>query len=469
MNTGFYNRNAALAPTIWPVGALCRAIADSLDARFNPVAVRGEISGFTRASSGHCYFSLKDASGQLRCAMFRRAAGLIGFNPREGDEVEVRGRLGVYEARGDLQLIVESMARAGQGQLFEQFLRLKAQLEAEGLFDATRKRPLPAMPRGIGLVTSLGAAALHDVLTALARRVPHIPVVLSPAPVQGPGAPEALINALSLLYEMAQESSEAQADPAEDSSRIPIDLILLVRGGGSIEDLWAFNDESLARAILRSPVPVVVGVGHETDFSIADFVADLRAPTPTAAAELASVPQEVLRNAQKQLSGRLAQALRRRLDAEAQRLDIAQGRMGRPSARLAGEHRQIDRQAQRLVHAARIRLERERSALTRLAERLARTPVPYLAREGERIARTADRLPQAAERALVNARERLDRAGLRLAALDPQRVLERGYAWLEDENAHPVTHAAAAHPGQRLRAILADGKVDLNVLKSFSG
>lgn len=457
MNTGSFNRNPAVAPSVWPVGALCRAVADSLEARFNPVAVRGEISGFTRASSGHCYFSIKDEGGQLRCAMFRRAASLLSFNPREGDSVEVRGRLGVYEARGDLQLIVESMARAGQGQLFEQFLRLKAQLEAEGLFEAARKRPLPAMPRAIGLVTSLGAAALHDVLTALARRVPHIPVVLAPAPVQGAGAPEALIASLSQLYQLAQ----AAPGHAE-----PIDLILLVRGGGSIEDLWAFNDEALARAIVRSPVPVIVGVGHETDFSIADFVADLRAPTPTAAAELASVPGESLRQALDQFSARLSQALGRRLDAEAQRLDVAQTRLGRPSARLAGERRLIDRQIQRLGHAARLRLERERAALARQGERLARVPAPWLMREGERLERAAARLPTAAERTVAAARERLERAALRLAALDPQRVLERGYAWLEDENGHPVTRAAAARTGQALSATLADGKVDLAVLGS---
>ncbi|MGB3071809.1 MAG: exodeoxyribonuclease VII large subunit [Ottowia sp.] len=457
MNTGFFNRNPAVAPSVWPVGALCRAVADSLEARFNPVAVRGEISGFTRASSGHCYFSIKDEGGQLRCAMFRRAAGLLNFNPREGDSVEVRGRLGVYEARGDLQLIVESMSRAGQGQLFEQFLRLKAQLEAEGLFDAARKRPLPAMPRAIGLVTSLGAAALHDVLTALARRVPHIPVVLAPAPVQGAGAPEALIGALAQLYQLAE-------DPPEDAE--PIDLILLVRGGGSIEDLWAFNDEALARAIVRSPVPVIVGVGHETDFSIADFVADLRAPTPTAAAELASVPGESLLLALDQSSARLSQALVRRLDAEAQRLDVAQSRLGRPSARLAGERRLIDRQIQRLGHATRLRLERERAALTRQSERLSRVPGPWLVREGERLERAAARLPTAADRTLAATKERLERAALRLAALDPQRVLERGYAWLEDENAHPVTRASAVRPGQTLSATLADGKVDLSVLGS---
>lgn len=396
----------------------------------------------------------------MRCAMFRRAAGLLSFQPREGDAVEVRGRLGVYEARGDLQLIVESMQRAGQGQLFEQFLRLKAQLEAEGLFDAARKRPLPAMPRGIGIVTSRGAAALHDVLTALARRVPHIPVVLAPAPVQGAGAPEALIQALSSLYSLAQTPS--------GSNPTPVDLILLVRGGGSIEDLWAFNNEALARTIIQSPVPVIVGVGHETDFSIADFVADLRAPTPTAAAELASMPRETLLSVQEQLAARMSQALGRRLDAEVQRLDFAQSRLGRPSARLAGERRLLDRQVQRLGHAARLRLEREGAVMLRLGERLKRAPAPLLLREKERLSRAEARLPVSAERTLATARERLERAALRLSGLDPQRVLERGYAWLEDENAHPVTHADAVRPGQKVSATLADGKVDLTVLGARS-
>jgi exodeoxyribonuclease VII large subunit len=246
---------------VWEVGALCRAVGDALQARFNPVAVRGEISGFSRAASGHCYFSVKDAGGQIRCAMFRRAAQLMDFSPRDGELVELRGRLGVYEQRGDLQLVVESMQRAGQGALFEQFLRLKAQLEAEGLFDTARKRSLPPLPRGIGVVTSPGAAALHDVITALRRRVPHIPVVLVPALVQGAQAPASLIEALQRLYALAQEGAATVAGAP------PIDAILLVRGGGSIEDLWAFNDERLARTIVQSPVPLVSGVGHETELS----------------------------------------------------------------------------------------------------------------------------------------------------------------------------------------------------------
>jgi exodeoxyribonuclease VII large subunit len=274
---------------VWQVGALCRAVADALDARFNPVAVRGEITGFSRAASGHCYLSLKDETGQIRCAMFKRAASLLNFSPRDGELVEVRGRLGVYEPRGDLQLIIESMSRSGQGNLFEQFLRLKEKLEGEGLFDAGRKRSLPLAPRGIGVVTSLGAAALHDVVTALQRRVPHIPVVVAPASVQGAGAPGELVKALSSLYLLTPEGRGMVADlPSKagqfllQSDKQPVvDVILLVRGGGSMEDLWAFNDEQLARTIVRSPVPVISGVGHETDFTIADFCADLRAPTPT--------------------------------------------------------------------------------------------------------------------------------------------------------------------------------------------
>ena len=453
MKPGFSPLDPAAAPRVWQVGALTRAVAHALEARFNPVAVRGEVSGFARAASGHCYFALKDATGQLRCAMFRRAASLLDFVPAEGDQVELRGRLSVYEPRGELQLVVESMARAGQGALFEQFLRLKARLEAEGLFDAERKRALPALPRGIGVVTSLGAAAWRDVLHALARRVPHIPVLLAPAAVQGAGAPAELQRALRQLYRQA-EPGAAQ----------PIDLILLVRGGGSIEDLWAFNDETLARTIAASPVPVISGVGHETDFTIADFVADLRAPTPTAAAELASAPREQWLAAAQAQHERLQRALRRRLDAEAQRIDWLAGRVGRPSAALATERLRLDRATQRLRHALALRLERERAQWMRRAERLPRTAPPLLAAEHQRLARLAQRLPAALMRQRDTAHERLMRAALRLDALDPQRVLERGYAWLEDERGRPVTQAAQTWPGQPLVATLADGQVDLTVV-----
>ncbi len=418
---------AALAPRIWQVGALCRAIADSLEARFNPVAVRGEVSGFSRASSGHCYFSLKDSQGQIRCAMFRRAAGLLDFVPRDGEMVEVLGRLGVYEPRGDLQLIVESLSRAGQGALFERFLQLKARLEALGLFDPARKRPVPLLPRGVGIATSLGAAALHDVVAALRRRAPHVPVVLAPAAVQGSQAPGELVRALLALYERARQGE--------------LDVILLVRGGGSIEDLWAFNDEQLAHTIVQSPVPLICGVGHETDFTIADFCADVRAPTPTAAAELAAQSREAWADGLQALGGRLQGAVDRRLDVAGQRLDQAASRLGRPLARIAGQQLRLGRAAHRLRYAVLGRIHNE----------------------GSRVIAQQSGLRQAVQVRLQLGTQSLDRSRLRMELLDPRLVLQRGYALLADTAGRPITRAAETHPGQPLVATLADGEVALTV------
>jgi len=428
--------NPAMAPRIWEVGALCRAVADVLQARFNPVAVRGEITGFSRASSGHCYFSIKDAQGQIRCAMFRRAASLLDFVPRDGELVELRGRLGVYEARGDLQLIVESLQRAGQGALFEQFLRLKARLEAEGLFDAVRKRALPLMPRGIGLVTSPGAAALHDVVTALRRRVPHLPVVLVPALVQGAGAAPSMCAALSTLYRMAGE----EGGP-------PVDVILLVRGGGAIEDLWAFNDEQLARTIVQSPVPIISGVGHETDFTIADFCADLRAPTPTAAAELVAQPRSVWLGALDLLTDRLQDGVQRHLDQRGQRLDQLAARLGRPSGLAVREQQRLAQLAERMRHATLLKLQQ----LTHNQKAL-----------------EAD-FPYKLQRSLVDRHQRLERAALRLQLLDPRLVLQRGYALLSDAEGRTITSVHQAPPGTALRATLADGSLDLTVRSAPAG
>nr|WP_295774263.1 exodeoxyribonuclease VII large subunit [Rhodoferax sp.] len=424
---------SASSARVWQVGALCRAIADAMDARFNPVTVGGEISSFTRAASGHCYFSLKDETGQIRCAMFRRAASLLNFSPRDGDRVEVRGRLGVYEARGELQLVVESMRPAGQGTLFEQFFKLKAKLEQEGLFDSTRKRPLPALPRGIGLVTSLGAAALHDVVTALQRRVPHIPVVLVPAAVQGDNAPRELMQALSNLY--------AMADAPDRGLDVTIDVILLVRGGGAMEDLWAFNDEQLARVLACSPVPIVCGVGHETDFTIADFVADVRAPTPTAAAELVSEPTSAWLGLVVDLESRMGDAVGRFLDRQAQRVDLATSRMGRPSSLAHRQRLVLSALEQRMQHAARLALQMKQSDISRKQQEW----------------------PTRVQRATLRLRERNQRAELRLGLLDPSLVLQRGYAWLTLENGQTLGHVAQAVAGQHVRATLADGVVDMTV------
>lgn len=415
---------ADLTPRIWGVGVLCRAIADALDARFNPVAVRGEISGFTRASSGHCYFTLKDPQGQLRCAMFKRSAQMLGFAPKDGQTVEVFGRLGVYEPRGELQLVVESMRTTGLGTWFEQFLKLKTQLEAEGLFNAERKRPIPERPRAIGVVTSLGAAALHDVATAFQRRVPHIPVVLSPALVQGADAPASLLQALQAV--VAQPN---------------IDVILLVRGGGSLEDLWAFNDEQLARAIVACPVPVISGVGHETDFTIADFCADLRAPTPTAAAELCAISQADLVQQVMGLQELMQNLAHRQIDKRSQGLDLAQSRIGRPS-------QAVSQQVLRL---------------TRLGQSMHQRVVTQTQACQHDLQNKKAQLERALGQSLQNNQQRMHRAQLRLELLDPKLVLQRGFAWLTDAQGAAVSSVAQANVGQPVRATLADGVVDLTV------
>ena len=420
-------------PRVWDVGALCRAIADSLEARFNPVTVRGEITGFSRAGSGHCYFSIKDAAGQLRCAMFRRAAMSMDFTPRDGELVEVRGKLGVYEQRGDLQLIVDSLQRAGQGAWFEQFLRLKAQLEAEGLFDSARKRALPVMPRGIGVVTSLGAAALHDVATALRRRVPHIPVLIAPALVQGAEAPASIVRALQQLYALAARKGEAGVPP--------VDVILLVRGGGSMEDLWAFNDEQLARTLVQSPVPVISGVGHETDFTIADFCADLRAPTPTAAAELVAQPRQAWLDGLQLVQERMHSALLRHVDRQGQRLDAVAQRLGRPSQHMAQQRLQLAQLRQRMRHGMLMKMQQQVHA--------------YQALEADFAQKTLRRLERS--------RQVLQQLQVRMELLNPQRVLERGYSVLTTQTGQVVTSTRQAAVGTPLKALLVDGSLDVTV------
>jgi exodeoxyribonuclease VII large subunit len=433
---------APAASRVWAVGALVRAVADALEARFNPVSVRGEITGFSRAASGHCYFSLKDEAGQIRCAMFRRAASLMDFQPKEGDLVELRGRISIYEPRGDLQLIVESLVKAGQGVWFEQFLKLKAQLEGEGLFDSARKREIPLAPRGIGLVTSSGAAALQDVATALARRAPHIPVWLAPASVQGASAPAELIEALQKLYRFAQTPRGIQADWTQKSPII--DVILLVRGGGSIEDLWAFNNEALARTIAQSPVPVICGVGHETDFTIADFVADLRAPTPTAAAELCAADRSTWLGAADLLQERLEDATQDALDAQAQRLDLAAQRLGRPSDALAAQRLNL----QRLAFSMKQGLL---SFQEHSAQNLKGLEADFIQKTGLYFQR---------------AHERHQRAAQALEHLNPQRVLERGYAVLRNAQGQVIRQAQQTSPGQPLSALLAEGELALQVRPS---
>ena len=421
-------------PRVWSVGALCLAIADTLNTRFNPVAVKGEISGFSRAASGHCYFNLKDDSSQIRCAMFKRAASAVGFMPRDGEMVEVKGKLGVYEARGDLQLVVDSMQRAGQGDLFAQFLKLKAKLEEEGLFNSERKRPIPSYPRAIGLVTSLGAAALHDVVTALQRRVPHIPVILAPASVQGVNAPLTLRQSLNNLVAWSTSNSNGSAPNS-------IDVILMVRGGGSMEDLWAFNDENLVRAVATCPIPVISGVGHETDFTLLDFVADLRAPTPTAAAEMVAVERSQQLLGLNAIEQALSDSLTGRLDKMNQRLDWVATRLGRPSGRIADQKSKVNQLGQSLQFALKAQVQKKKQSHQTMASSLPRLLQTNV---------------QAQKQSWVNLQTRL---GL----LDPHLVLERGYAWITDESGQALTHVEDFTSSQDVTATLANGQVRLKV------
>lgn len=408
---------------VWGVQALLLATADALAARFGAATVRGELASFTRAASGHCYFTLKDDEGgaaTLRCVMFRRAAGMLPFTPKEGQQVQVRGAVGIYEARGELQFIVESMSLAGAGALYEQFLRLKAKLEADGLFATERKRSLPSHPERLGIVTSLGAAALHDVVTTLKRRSPHVSVVVYPSLVQGADAPPALVAALETA-----------------GQRREVDAIMLVRGGGSLEDLWAFNDERVVRAVVASPLPVVAGVGHESDVTLVDLAADVRAATPTAAAEIAAPSRDALLADLQASRTRAQRAMVRRLENHAVRLDRAAMAASAPSRGLQSHHRRLADLSGRLGP----------SFLA--ARRQMAVSLDALARE----------TLQAVRSRLVLMDARLGRVESRLSGLDPRRVLTRGYAWVTDEQGRPLLSVASVRPGDRLRAVLNDGEV----------
>ena len=412
----------------WGVAALLLATGYALAARFGAVTVRGELSGLSRPASGHVYFSLKDSDGAaalLRCAMFRRAASLVDFVPTDGHQVELRGRLGVYDARGELQMVVESLQRVGAGTLYEEFLRLRARLQALGLFEATRKRPIAAFPVSLGIVTSLGAAALQDVITTLQRRSPQVRVVVYPSLVQGADAPAALVAALHRA-----------------GQRREVDTLLLVRGGGSLEDLWAFNDERVVRAVAASPVPVLCGVGHETDITLCDLAADLRAATPTAAAELAAPARS---EALTLLATRLAalqRVLSRALQTQAQRVDILGLRLGQPARAVLSQ----------------------RERLSGLGQRLQQALVQRRARHADEPARLWPRVQRAMQAQLQRYTMQVSAAHDRLKALDPQRVLQRGYAWVESADGRPVLSAQALRPGQSVRAVWADGHAQAEIV-----
>ncbi len=427
-----------------PVSALNRAIGSMLERNFPLLWVAGEVSNFTRAASGHWYFSIKDQQAQMRCVMFRGRAQHAEFTPREGDRIEVRALVTMYEPRGEVQLSVEAVRRTGQGRLYEAFLRLKAQLEAEGLFAPERKRALPRHPRAIGIITSLQAAALRDVVTTLARRAPHLPVIVYPAPVQGAGAAEKLA-----------------ARVREANARREVDVLILCRGGGSIEDLWSFNDEALAREIAASALPVVSGVGHETDFTIADFAADLRAPTPTGAAELASPQRAQLLRELDERHAVLARGLRRLIDARAQQLDWLARRLISPTERIERQRTHVRQLAARLAGAGG-RPVRDARARFALAQLRWQTLKPDLAEPRRALAALAQRLDASRLRRHERETARVAACAARLEVLSPQRTLERGYgALLDAQTGRAIRSPAALKPQRRLTVHLAEGSADL--------
>jgi exodeoxyribonuclease VII large subunit len=387
------------------VTELLRSVRDTLERRFPLAWVRGELSNLSRAPSGHLYFTLKDGSAQADCVMFRSRAAALDWQPREGMQVEARALPTLYEPRGRFQLTVEGMRLAGLGPLYERFLRLKERLGAEGLFDAKLKRELPPFPGRIGVVTSLAAAALRDVLTTLARRNPAIPVVVYPVPVQGEGAADRIVTML-----------------ARANRRAECDVLLLVRGGGSIEDLWSFNEEALARAIRSSAIPVVVGVGHETDFTIADFAADQRAPTPTAAAELACPARGELAARVAACARHLSRDMQRKLEYAAQALDGCSRRLLHPAERLRSYHQLMIQLSSRLAFGFSHRVHRCQAHLAELRATL--------------------------------------------VSLDPAAVLERGYSITTSASGAVLRDASAVKPGERLKTRLARGEVESEVKKA---
>jgi exodeoxyribonuclease VII large subunit len=395
----------ALAPvdnSVLSVSALNRLVRDCLESAFPLSWVGGEISNLTHAASGHVYFSLKDAGAQVRCVMWRSRAQTLGWRLENGQKVEARALVSFYEPRGEFQLNIEGIRRAGQGDLFERFMRLKAQLENEGLFAVDRKRPIPAMPRHLAIVTSLQAAALRDVLSTLHRRAPHVAITVYPTLVQGDGAGLRIAEAL------------------QAAGRSDCDTIILCRGGGSIEDLWAFNEECVARAIVASPLPVISGVGHETDFTIADFAADLRAPTPTAAAELAAPDRSALLNRLATLRDRMARQTRRHLADRQQNIDWWRSRLIHPAERIARQRTAIDQLGRRLAQAGKWQRSRWQMKLNALSGSLSH--------------------------------------------LDPLAVLSRGYALVIGPDGRALRSNLAVNAGDRLKITLADGNLDASVL-----
>ena len=443
---------ATIAPRREPytVSRLNQEARALLEGQFPTLWVEGEVSNLTRPSSGHLYFSLKDARAQIRCALFQNRAFLFRDCPRNGQQVLARGRVSVYEPRGDYQIIVDYVEEAGAGALRRAYDELRLRLEREGCFAPERKQPLPRFPRRIGVITSATGAAIRDVLATLGRRCPSLPVLLYPVPVQGEGATERIARTLRLA-----------------SQRRDCDVVLLVRGGGSLEDLQAFNEEIVARAICECAVPLVTGIGHETDSTIADFAADLRAATPTAAAELASPDFAEWLDKVRRLAELLQQRTQRQVSDRFQQLEVLEKRLLRlhPRGRLHGHAQRLDELEQRLQRAWRAHLHRGRSRLTGLTQRLqAQTPLLRARHEERRLNVLSARLHLALRQNTRLASRRLNQLSDQLHALSPLATLHRGYAILRRPDGGVILRRAGeAMAGEIVEALLGEGRLRCEV------
>ncbi|WP_049292104.1 exodeoxyribonuclease VII large subunit [Franconibacter helveticus] len=434
---------------IFTVSRLNQTVRLLLEQEMGQVWISGEISNFTQPASGHWYFTLKDDSAQVRCAMFRNSNRRVTFRPQHGQQVLVRANITLYEPRGDYQIIVESMQPAGEGLLQQRYEQLKQRLAAEGLFDQSLKKTLPSPARQVGVITSKTGAALHDVLHVLQRRDPSLPVVIYPTAVQGEDAPGQIVRAIELA-----------------NRRDECDVLIVGRGGGSLEDLWSFNDERVARAIFASRIPVVSAVGHETDVTIADFVADLRAPTPSAAAEIVSRNQlELLRHLQS-LQQRLEMAMDYFLASNNQRFTRLHHRLQQqhPQLRLARQQTELVRLKQRLDTAVDARLRRASLQQQRLSQRLSQhTPLPRIHRLQTRLQQHEYRLSQLVSARLGASRERFATLAAHLEAVSPLATLARGYSVTQAQDGKLLKQTRQIKPGDTLTTRLADGIVESQV------
>jgi len=437
--------------TVVSISELNRLARLSLEREFPLLWVAGEVSNLTRATSGHVYFSLKDESAQARCVMFRSRAQSIPWRLENGQQVEARALVSLYEPRGDFQLNIETLRRAGLGRLFEAFARLKARLEAEGLFAAERKRPLPRFPSHIGIVSSPRAAALRDVLVALKRRAPHLGVILYPTLVQGDNAAQDIAKAIAVAGQRKES-----------------DLLLVVRGGGSIEDLWAFNEEVVARAIVASPLPIISGVGHETDTTIADYVCDLRAATPTAAAELATQGWYEAAGEAADLGATLSRAMQYRIARQQQGLDQLSLRLVHPATRLRQGRDRLALLGSQLDASLAHTLRTHRERLNRAALGLGRA-VPRMEKRSGNVGLLAQRLSAAIRRQQQKRLGELESIAAALAHLNPEATLARGFSIVRDADGKLITDAASLHAGQTVSLYLAHGEAEASILSRTTG